>query len=147
MQYVISSKGSKAVNDRLERMVANLEQTRSLMLEIQAIILIRQKALYGRGKSLSAATLANKARYGFPSEKLVRTGALKESLTTAEGGEHGIREVGDTSLLFGTTAWYGVFAKRGTKFEPKRAVISFGPAMRRAIREVVFLKIFAEEMF
>jgi hypothetical protein len=56
---------------------------------------------FGRGPALAESTLAEKAAGGFPKTKLVRTGALKESLTTVEGGSHGIREVTGSELLFG----------------------------------------------
>jgi hypothetical protein len=55
----------------------------------------------GEDQRFAESTLAEKAAGGFPKTKLVRTGALKESLTTVEGGSHGIREVTGSELLFG----------------------------------------------
>ena len=139
MRLYISSAGEPEINARMERLIGNLTETRMVMEQIGALILAGQKAAFGRGKPLSPYTLADKAARGYPKTKLVRTGVLRESLTTPDGGEKGIRLITSSTLVFGTEAWYGIFSKSGTKSgEPKRFTIGISPTNRKAIRFIVF---------
>lgn len=138
MRLYIEVAGDKEINARLTRLIDNLVETRSVMEEIAILLAESNKAGFGRGAPLSESTLEQKEAAGFPKTKLVRTGALRESVTTVEGGPHAIREIGNASMIFGTTAWYGIFAKTGTEKEPKRFVMGAGPKVRVSVREIVF---------
>ena len=70
---------------------------------------------------LADATLAEKAASGFPAQILVRTGALRASLTES-GGSGTVREVRFGVLEFGTSLPYAKYAL-GTKRQPSRPLI------------------------
>jgi phage gpG-like protein len=143
MQVVITSSGIPEIERRMQRLADDAVEMRVVMAEIAELMAMTNKAAFGRGPALSQVTLDAKQAAGFPKNKLERTGALKESLTTLEGGPMGIREVTSSSLIFGTQAWYGIFAKKGTKAgghntgEPRRYVMSLPPKTRKQIRLIV----------
>lgn len=78
---------------------------------------------YGAGgwRPLAPSTLERKAREGFPSDILVRTGELKASLVS--GGGHAVEEVRELSMKVGTDLKYGIHHQRGTSRMPARPII------------------------
>lgn len=78
---------------------------------------------YGAGgwKPLAPSTVAFKSRYGLPSQVLVRTGLLRESLI----GENpwSIAEVRKLEAIMGTKLTYGRYHQTGTEQMPDRPVI------------------------
>jgi phage gpG-like protein len=143
MQVYIYSHGDSDIQRRLGLLADNVVEMRVVFAEITEILALQEKVAFGRGKKLSPETLANKAAYGFPKTKLVRTGTLRDSLTKAAGGEGAVRVITDSGMMFGTDVWYAIFAKAGTKAgaqgpgEPKRYVLSLTPKTRKTIRLLI----------
>jgi len=80
---------------------------------------------YGAGgwTSLAPSTLERKARGGFPSNILVRTGKLRTSLISSGG--HGVEIVFPLSMKIGTDLEYAIYHQRGTSRMPSRPIIQF----------------------
>jgi hypothetical protein len=78
------------------------------------------------------ATVENKGG----SEPLVRTGALRASLTNL-GDKNMIAEVTDSTLKFGTRLWYAHFSLGTKTGEPERNPMKIKARDKRAIREIV----------
>jgi len=78
---------------------------------------------YGSGgwKPLTPATTDQKARYGFPSSILVRTGLLKESLLG--GNPWSIESVKPLELKLGTKVPYSIYHQKGGGRLPERPII------------------------
>jgi phage gpG-like protein len=89
---------------------------------------------------LAPGTLARKARKGQDSRILRASGVLEASLSGGKGRRGGATR---TSARAGTSIWYAVFAKAGTKnagqgaSAPARPIVGFSKADRRKAIRVV----------
>ena len=84
---------------------------------------------------LADATLESKAAAGYPAEILVRTGALRASLTKPRDSE-AVREPHAGELEFGTRLPYAHFAL-GTERQPKRLLIKLRRSDEREIAKTL----------
>lgn len=75
---------------------------------------------YGEWPALAASTLAQKAAHGFPLDPLVRTGALRDSLT--DPGTAG-KDRGPQHFSWGTDVEYAEYHQDGTDKMPQRKVL------------------------
>jgi hypothetical protein len=72
-------------------------------------------------KPLQPETLAEKLRFGYPSDILVREGDLRDSLTRRPLG---IERLRPHEVEAGTAVAHAVYHQRGTKHMPKRQLIN-----------------------
>jgi phage gpG-like protein len=79
-------------------------------------------------RPLAPSTLQEKARLGYPPDPLVRTGALRTSLTVRPLG---VEHVTPREMAAGTTTRYARFHQRGTRHGlPARPLFSAGQIRR-----------------
>jgi phage gpG-like protein len=80
---------------------------------------------------LAPSTLAEKARLGYPSDILVRTGELRDSLTDPGRA----MKIGATEATYGTDVFYAGYHQDGTTKMPQRQVIPLPlpPSLRQRL--------------
>ena len=93
-------------------------------------------AYFGSGwPAIAETTLLQKLHDGYPSETLVATGALKNSLT---GGSDWIRRLAKTQITLGTRNYKSRFHQGGVTSRglPKRKVLAITAADRKKIFQI-----------
>lgn len=85
---------------------------------------------YGEWPALAASTLAQKAAHGFPLDPLVRTRALRDSLTDPNIGG---KDRGPQRFVWGTDVPYAGFHQDGTDKMPQRKVLDIRTEDRRRL--------------
>lgn len=85
---------------------------------------------YGAWPELAASTLAQKAAHGFPLDPLIRTGALRDSLT--DPGTAGA-DRGPKHFVWGTDIEYAQYHQDGTEKMPQRKVLEIRTEDRRRL--------------
>jgi phage gpG-like protein len=103
------------------RRLRNLEPLWDRFEPILAQVEEEQFSTHGQGAwpPLAQSTLEQKSRHGWPSDPLVRTGSLKESLTNP--GAAG--DKGPMRFSYGTDVEYARYHQEGTTKMPQRQVI------------------------
>lgn len=76
----------------------------------------------GGWKPLAKSTLRQKARLGYPSDILVRTGRLMRSLASKTTDT--VEEITSRDLRIGTGVPYAIYHQKGTKKMPARPLIA-----------------------
>jgi hypothetical protein len=105
---------------------------RMVMAELRADEAARFKS--GRGwRRLDPDTVARKRRMGLPAGRLIGEGKLEQSLTRAKGPD-AIRELGPTSLRFGTRVAYARYHQSGKGGVPKRRLVAVSREARTRTR-------------
>lgn len=90
---------------------------------------------FGTWAPLKRSTVAIKASAHKPSEPMVRSGALKRSLTAARASAQ-VDERTKSELVFGTTLPYATFHEEG-KGKAKRSLVDFPEKDERAMAEAM----------
>lgn len=107
--------------ERFERTLVSIEQERF------------DTRGYGDWPALAASTLAQKAAHGFPLDPLVRTGALRDSLTSF-GHDQSASQKGPQQFVWGTSVPYAQYHQEdGTPRMPQRKVLEIRTEDRRRL--------------
>lgn len=112
--------GDAGVVSHLDAVAERTRDARPAMRKVRSIIEAGHRKQFETGgaylgdswEALAPGTLARKARKGQDSRILRASGALEASLTGGKGRRGGATR---TTARAGTSVWYAVFAKSGTK--------------------------------
>ena len=122
LEIKISQKGLQKVQVDLRGTIANASNLRPpLMKSVNDMIRSIHNNFQESGRPekwtpLAASTLKQKRRLGYSSKPLIRTGALRNSVTGSVRGN---------LLAIGTSVEYAKFHQLGTKFIPSRPFLIF----------------------
>lgn len=90
----------------------------------------------GSWPALADSTLERKARGGYPSQTLVRSGDLERSLTAPRASDQ-IDRRDKTEFRFGTTLSYAAYHDSGTGGEKRRELVELTPAERAEVSRLI----------
>lgn len=133
-EFTIDVLGNEEIEKKLLAMGGRVVLAEPAMHAIVNVFRDSEQAIFARGRSWApnaAATIARKGR----SDPLVRSGALRRSLTEANDPNQ-LVEITPSSVKFGSKLWYAHFAL-GTTQQPKREVMKLRASDRARISGIV----------
>lgn len=149
MQLTVNVLGEDIISRDLSRISDNMGDLRPAFLQMFTLLEESEKrqfdsqGSYGSGgwAPLSPVTLQRKAALGLPSDILVATGAMRDSLI--DGGSAGaVRHMTQTRAVFGTADPKAIFHQMGTERMPRRRPVQPPEQDRRNL-----VKVFQRQFF
>lgn len=140
MELLISTQGDEAVQRRFSKLAHNTGNATVVFTEISTLLAETNEKSWGRGVKLAESTLEQKAQDG--TAPLVKTGRLKESLTSKTGAGEAIRIITPTEMVFGTKVFYARWVNYGFEHVggervPKRKVLKLTPKARKTVKALL----------
>lgn len=133
MRLTVSVTGARRTSIRFKELELKGRDWRPVLHAIADDFLEVERNRFRTGSGWAPLTRryrAEKRRRGFPTKKLVRTGALRDSLTS-RSHPNAVRDMGRYEVELGTSLYYARFHTR------KRPPVKITPAVRRRWRAIV----------